>query len=89
MIVYKEISWFYFKMKIDNVKTPVIELLFHHRDTEDSEKNREGVLYYDKHGVRKVGEDIKRIVRIRQDGCLQRSLQPSCYPILLFPDTLI
>ena len=32
-------------MKIFNVKTPVIELLFHHRDSENNEKNREGILF--------------------------------------------
>ena len=31
-------------MKIVNVKTPVIELLFNQRDSENTEKNREGSL---------------------------------------------
>ena len=30
------------------MKTPVIELLFYHRDSENTEKNREGVFYLDK-----------------------------------------
>ena len=33
-------------MKIVNVKTSVIELLFHHRESENSEKNREGSLCF-------------------------------------------
>ena len=38
----------YFNMKIISVKTPVIVLLFHHRSSENNEKNREGSLYLSK-----------------------------------------
>ena len=50
---------FYFNLNVNvNVKTPVIKLLFHHRDNENTEKNREGVLYHDKHSLRRVGKHI-------------------------------
>ena len=35
-------------MIIVNVKTPIIELFFYHRGTEDTEKSREGGFYLDK-----------------------------------------
>ena len=35
-------------MKIVNVKMSMIELILNHRDTEDSEENREGVFYLEK-----------------------------------------
>ena len=35
-------------MIIVNVKTPIIELFFYHRGTEDTEKIREGGFYLDK-----------------------------------------
>ena len=62
-------------MKIVNVKTPIIELLFHHRGTEDSEKSREGIFYHDKHCVLRLGEHINGIPRIRHDSRNERCRQ--------------
>ena len=48
-------------MKIVNVKTSVIELIFYHRDSENIEKNREGVFYLDK----RLGKNKNKYKQIR------------------------
>ena len=40
------------------MKTPLNELFLNHRGTEDTEKNRKGILQHDKDCVMRVGEHI-------------------------------
>ena len=50
-------------------------IILNHRGTEDTEKNREGILQHDKDCVMRVGEHINRIPRISHDSRNERCRQ--------------